>query len=188
MLVATTTAKREAIPEGVYSAIATRIIDLGDQYNKTFGNTSHKIMICFEIPAVTIDIDGVLMPKMISREFTLSLGKRSALRPFLESWRGKSFGDDELIGFDLRNILGKSCQIQIIHNDAGYERISSIMAMPTGTAELTPATELIFFDLSDVSCLEVFTLLPAWVQDKIKQSPQYQSRAYTTMDEKLLPF
>ena len=187
-ILATATVKREAIPEGVYSAICTRLVDLGDQYNKMFGSTARKIMICWEIPAVTIDIDDVPMPKMISREFTLSLGKKSALRPFLESWRGKAFTDTDLTGFDLKNILGKSCQIQIIHNEAGYERISSVMAMPTGSADINPATELLYFDLSDVNCMDVFALLPAWMQNKVKESPQFQNLTVDYTADSDLPF
>ena len=172
-IVASGKAQRNPIPEGIYPAICVRVIDLGLQTSQMFGTTSHKVLFCWEVPEVTIEVDGVDMPKMISREFTVSLGEKSNLRPFLESWRGKSFTEEELEGFDLKAVLGAPCQAQIVHNDKGYEKIN-VMALPKGMPIPKPATELIYFDLSVANCLEQMAKLPEWVQEKIKLSPQYK--------------
>ncbi|MHA1379626.1 MAG: hypothetical protein ACTSRG_14730 [Candidatus Helarchaeota archaeon] len=47
----------------------------------------------------------------------MSLHAKATMRKFLESWRGKKFTKEELEGFDLQKILGKPCQLQIIHSD-----------------------------------------------------------------------
>lgn len=172
-IIATGKPKREPIPEGIYPAICTRVIDLGEQTSKMFGNTAHKVLFCWEVPAVTIEVDGVQMPKMVSREFTVSLGEKSNLKPFLQSWRGKSFTEEEIEGFDLKNILGAPCQLQIVHNENGYENIN-VMAMVKGMEKPKPATELIYFDLSVAECMNIMAKLPEWVQEKIKLSPNYK--------------
>ena len=172
-IVASKKISMDPIPEGVYLAVCTRVIDLGDQYSVKFGNTSHKVMICWEIPEITFEKDGMLLPRMISKEYSLSLGNKSILRAHLESWRGRAFSDLELSGFDLRHVLGAACQIQIIHSESGYERVSSIMSIPKGIQKPAPMTDTIYFDLSDINCLDIFEKLPEWVRDKIKTSPQY---------------
>ena len=173
-IIATSSGKRDPIPEGAYAAVCTRVVDLGTQFNKMFGSRARKILICWEIPECTIEVDGNPMPRMISREFSLTLNDKSALKPFLEAWRGKSFSDDELSGFDLGNVLCAPCQMQIIHNEAGYEKITSIMAFPKGLEKPAPATETIYFDLTDNNCLDKIDKLPDWIKDKIKESPEYR--------------
>jgi hypothetical protein len=54
-------------------------------------------------------------PHMAVRQFGLSLSEQSHLRPFLEAWRGQKFTDEQLEGFDLEVLIGKPCQLQIIH-------------------------------------------------------------------------
>ena len=73
------TRTRNPIPAGQYAAVCARIIDLGDQYSEMYGKTNRKVMICWEVPEDTIEIDGKPMPKMISKEYTLALGQKSAL-------------------------------------------------------------------------------------------------------------
>ena len=167
------TRTRNPIPAGQYAAVCARIIDLGDQYSEMYGKTNRKVMICWEVPEDTIEIDGKPMPKMISKEYTLALGQKSALRPCLESWRGRPFTKEELVAFDLGNVLGAPCLMQIIHNDAGYERISSIMKLPKGMQKPEPSTDLIYFDFDAKDALLLYDKLPEWIRDKIKASPQY---------------
>lgn len=54
-------------------------------------------------------------PYLVQRRFTLSLHEKSSLRAFLESWRGKSFTEDELEGFDLEKLIGVNCMLNVVH-------------------------------------------------------------------------
>lgn len=170
------------VSAGVHIAVCTRIIDLGTQFSQLFGNSQRKIMICWEVPDDTIIIDGEAKPKMISKEYTLSLNEKSNLRKHLEAWRSKKFSDEELNGFDLINVLGASCQIQVLHNERGYAQIESIMALPKGAKGVEPVSESIYFDLEDDSCLSVMEKLPEWIKDKIKASPEWMNRSDSQVD------
>jgi hypothetical protein len=177
VIIAKESSTRTLIPEGDYVAVCTRVIDLGDQFSQLYGKTNRKVMFCWELPECTVDVEGKPMPKMTSREFTLNLGEKSNLRPFLQSWRGKAFTEDELKGFDLRNLLGAPAYIQIIHNEKGsktYDDINSIMRLPKGMEKPTPATELLYVDFEADDFLETLSKLPEWVRDKVKASPQYK--------------
>jgi len=161
------------VSAGVHIALCTRIVDIGTQFSERFGNSQRKIMFTWEVPDDTVLIEGEEKPKFISKEYTLSLNEKAKLRADLESWRGKKFTDSELNGFDLVNVLGKACQIQVLHNDKGYANISSIMSLPKGMQAPAPVGENIYFDLSADSCLSIMEKLPEWVRDKIKSSPEY---------------
>ena len=79
--------------------------------------TAEKGQINFELPNLTKEFkpgEGQ-KPFSIGKEYTLSLSSKSNLYKDLVSWRGKPFTEEELEGFDLSKLLGKPCQIQIIH-------------------------------------------------------------------------
>lgn len=164
--------------EGVHVASCIWIIDLGEQYSEKFGTTQHKVMLTWETPDETIEVDGEARPRVISKEYTLSLSEKATLRAHLEAWRGRAFTDEQLAGFDLRNVLGCACQLQIVHtNKNGTTRanIKSIMSLPKGMGVPKPSSEMIYFALDDPACLPLMDRLPKWIQDKIAASPTYQA-------------
>ena len=166
----------EPIAEGVHTAICYSIVDLGDQYSEKFNNTSHKVLITWELPDETIEIEGEIKPRAISKEYTLSLNDKANLKKDLEAWRGKKFTDEELKGFDLAQVLGKGCQLQVIHTSRGektYANIASIMGLPKGMKTGVPVNPIVDFDLNADDALTKLNTLPTWVQDKVKKSENY---------------
>lgn len=159
------------LEEGVYTGICTRLIDLGEQFNEKFGKINHRIKIGWDIAGEKIQLpDGTEVNRTMHKEYTLSLHDRSGLRRDLQSWRGKSFTQEELDGFDLKQILGKPCQIQIIHNDKGYADISAIMAMPKGIPKPEGEYARIYFDLDDSGTFSEYDSLPDWIKDSVKNA------------------
>ena len=112
-LTATVGKERDLIEEGIFDGVCSKIIDLGTQYSEIFKNSAHKIRIFWEIVGETIEINGEQMPRLVSKEFTLSLNEKSKLRQALQSWRGKAFTAEELQGFDLKKVLGVG--LSLIH-------------------------------------------------------------------------
>ena len=43
----------------VYMAVCTMVIDVGQQYSERYKNVSNQILLAFDIPDVTIEVDGV---------------------------------------------------------------------------------------------------------------------------------
>ena len=174
-IIAKATSNRVPVSEGAHIAICVSVIDLGMQTVQWQGTIKeqHKVMLTWEIPDETILVDGEERPRVISKEYTLSLNEKAKLREHLEAWRGKKFSDDELDGFDLQNVLGKPCLLQVLHNDRGYANISAVMSVPKGTTVAPSNTETTCFDLSDPGWLTIMDRLPEWIKDKIKQSTTY---------------
>lgn len=166
------------IPEGTYTAVCNMLVDLGMQFNEAYKNTSRKVLIQWQIPDETIEIDGKEEPRTISNRYTLSLGEKASLRADLAAWRGRDFTPQELEAFDLRNIVGAPCLINIIHKDSNgkrYANISSIMALPKGMPKPKISGEPIIFDL-DESPLSDVAKLPKWVAEIIYKSDTYQEK------------
>lgn len=121
----------EMTPEGVYTGRCYKMIDLGTQTTTgQFGTKDqHKIMVSWEL----IGKDDPRMedgrPFSVTQWYTVSLHEKSKLRADLEAWRGKKFTAEELEGFDLSNVLGAYCMIQVVHDQTGkYANVQSIMA------------------------------------------------------------
>jgi len=170
--------ERILISEGVHLAVCIGVWDLGTQHSKVFDKEIHQVLIMWEIPHERITIDNKSLPMAISKRYTLSLNEKASLRKDLESWRGKAFPAETLKeGFDLKKILGKTCQIQIIHNENNgktYANIAGIMALPKGTESLKPENLLRFYSMADSK--EVPGDTPEWIKEIIKQSKELQSK------------
>lgn len=175
---ATSGASFAPIPEGTYPAICNMLIDLGMQKDETYGKTNRKVLIGWQLPDETIEIDGKPEPRTISKRYTLSLSESSNLRADLAAWRGRDFTPQELQAFDLRNIVGVGCLIGIIHrenNGKKYANISSIMALPKGMTKPQMIGEATVFDL-DTDDLDIVDTLPKWIYEVLSRSETYKER------------
>lgn len=181
------------LDEGIYTGICTWLIDLGEQINKQFNKISHKVMLMWDIAGETITINGEELNRTVNKEYSLSLHEKSGLRKDLQSWRGKAFTPEELDGFNLVNILGKPCQIQIIHEEKDgrkYARIGGIMAMSKGMPMPEGDYSVHIFDFEEEATWANFNSLPEWIQTKIREAENYkksQLASYIDMEEGFKP-
>lgn len=98
-------------PEGLHQAVCVDVIDLG-MVSGQWGDKP-KVRIIWQVE----EIEAATQQRYEVRGlYTLSLSEKATLRKHLESWRGKKFTPLELRGFDLENLIGANCQIQIIHH------------------------------------------------------------------------
>ena len=157
---------------GVYTGIASAIIDLGIQENSMFAKKQRKVMIVWNIVGETVKINDEEKPRVISKEYTMSLSEKSTLRRDLQAWRGKPFTTEELNGFDLANILNVPCQIQINQEDKNgktYTIIAGIMSIPKGM-KVERLENTYVFDITDPTTWVYYDSIPNWIKEKIKKS------------------
>ena len=135
------------VPTGVHNARCVRVIDLGPQRNDYGGNITYKrqVLVIWEIPdQITND-----QPMTISKFYTLSLHEKSNLGMDLVSWRGRPFTEQEKQGFDITKLIGVPCQINVMHNDNGKEKVSSVMPLGKDTKLQDQHHESISFSIDD---------------------------------------
>lgn len=162
------------IPAGQYLAVCVGVYDLGEQYSEKYKNYSPKLMISFDIPAVTIEVEGKQEPRQLSKEFTISSKSNSKLRAFLSSWNGVQYSDEAFGEFDPLTQVGKPAMINVLLNETGeYANIDTIMPLYPGLPAPVTGTPFRVWDM-DKWDDKAFAELPGWVQDKIKKSSQYQ--------------
>ena len=161
---------------GTFAARCCQIVDMGQQ-TSTFENevkTAHKILIGFEIlDDENRRTDGT--SHIVSKRFTSSLHVKSALRKFLEMWRGRAFTGDELKGFDLKNVLGLNCLVSITHSEKGdriYANLAGVTKLPKNMATADGVEPLVMFDLA-APCWDTFARLGSRLQGQITESPEF---------------
>lgn len=168
------------LANGVYIAICSGLIDLGVQTSEQFGTKSRKMIVQWSIIGETVDVNGEQLPRIMHKQYGFSLGSKSNLRKDLEAWRGRAFTEEELNGFDLKNILNVPCQMQIITKEragkSDVNNISGIMSLPKGNSvDKLNDTDLVYFDIEDASTYKQFEKTPKWIQEVIKQAENYES-------------
>lgn len=159
------------LDEGVYEAVCTGLIDLGRQHSEQFNKSSDQVRLIWDILGVTVKYGDKEAPRQVFSDLTVSLDEKSNLRKLLQSWRGKSFTPEELKGFDLRNVLGVGCQVQIIHKstDNGiYGKVNTVIPLPKGKKAPQLATTL--FDMNDENTYPAFEALPHYLQARIAKA------------------
>lgn len=159
------------LEDGVYTAVSSMLIDMGIQKSEKYGKSSRKFIIVWNIENEFVEVNGEKLPRVMSKEYTMSLGEKSNLRKDLQAWRGKQFTPEELEGFNLYNILNKGCQLQILNaenNGKTYTNIVSIMALPKGM-QVNTLDKTVVFDTYDEATWNSYAEIPNWMQERIKQ-------------------
>lgn len=173
-------------PEGTHIARCYGFVDLGTQQVEFQGESKlqEKCLLSWELPNALIEEEGELKgkPYGVSRRFTTSIHPKSALRPLLESWRGKQFTPEEELGFDLLNVVGVPCMINVGHeerNGKTYANVNSVMALPKGTVcpdQINPTVKFSIPDNVSESGIfesEAFLALSDGLRGVIEKSLEY---------------
>ena len=171
----------EPVPAGNYVARCIKMIHYGTITEDYLGTpkTLNKVQLSWELPGelkVFKEENGE-QPYMLSKDFTLSMHEKASLRKWLESWRGKGFTNAESEAFDITNLVGKACMINVIHNTKGdktYANISGVSSMPKGLSCPPQINDSVIFSVLDFKN-ELFETFPDFIKDKIKSSVEYKA-------------
>ena len=169
-------------PTGSHLARLYRIIDLGTQKSEYMGkvNMLRKVKFFWELHGDDLKTDDG-KPLIQTRNYTLSLGEKASLRKDLESWRGKSFTDDELRGFDLTNLLDKWCMITVQHRESNGKSYADAVAVTPVPAVVAKAglpegvNTTLLFDMQKFD-QAVFDGLSDGLKNQIMQSSEFQNK------------
>ena len=176
------------VPQGMHLARCYRVVDLGTQDSTYLGTVKKlpKVMLQFEVhgedDAGKAIVTAKNEPMSISKNFTLSLAEKATLRKDLQTWRGREFTEDELRGFELKNVLGAWAMVSVIKaagsNGKDYTNIAAIMSVPpaikkAGMPQGHNDLKLFSIDEPDMTLFDSFS---NGLKEKIQKSPEWQSR------------
>lgn len=166
----------EQPPAGTHVARCVKIIDIGTQKGEWKGKAivRRQCIVGWELPTELMqegDYKG--KPFLVSKFYTASLGEKANLRKDLENWRGQAFTEQELMGFDSKNVLGKPCMLSITLNDKNKARVSGVMAVPKGMPVPEQINPSVYFSLDEFD-QKTFEALSDGYKKLIQASPEYQ--------------
>lgn len=154
------------LPEGTHLAVCSAVVDVGLQ-ESPWGD-KETVFLRFEVPAERIkktqngyETDE---PAVHWQRYNKTLNKKADLYKDLKAWRGRDFTDEELAGFDLFNIVGKCCQLAVVHNrkeDRVYANLEAVVAPPKGIQAPPAELEELRFSPNDT---DQYKELPEWLQ------------------------
>ncbi len=169
-------------PAGNHVARCYSVLDLGTQHSDAFTwegsaipeSDRPQILMIWELPNETIEVEGVMQPVVTSHFYNMFFNDKARLRKDLESWRGRQFTQEELQGFDISNVIGKPCMLNITHNERGKAKITSVAAMPKGMEAPAQVNESLLFTLDNYD-QATFDRISDGIQNIIKKSPEWQA-------------
>ncbi|WP_077532475.1 phage replication initiation protein, NGO0469 family [Massiliimalia massiliensis] len=173
-MIASGTKKFPLVEEGIHTAVCNWIIGLGMQHNDKFNTSQLKVLIGWQLLDEEVEVNGEMLPRQISRTFSLSLSEKSLLRPFLKGWRGKDFTPEEINAFPVESLLGKGAQIQVIHNtgtNGTYASVENVLPLPKGVK--IPKVETKYFDFDEPATYAVFDSLPKYLRNQIYEAENF---------------
>lgn len=166
----------EQPPVGTHTARCIKVIDIGTQRGEYQGKATSKrqCIIGWELPLeLMTEGEYAGKPFMVSKFYTSSLGEKANLRKDLANWRGRDFTEQELQGFDAKNILGKPCMIALTPNDKNKVRVTGVLAMPRGSQVPDQVNKTLYFSLDEFD-QSVFDSLSDGIKKLIEVSPEYK--------------
>ena len=184
------------VPAGVHIGRCYSLIDLGTQLSTgQYGEKmQHKVRIGWELfgedeqgQPLTITVDGKEMPLTISKSYTVSLHEKASLRKDLSAWRGRDFTDEEAKAFDISNLVGAYCMVNVTTSESNgktYSNVAGLTPLPAALKNSKPAPvhEDVLFNLDEPD-MAIFATFHEKLQEAIKRSPEWDAMHGTTRRE-----
>lgn len=137
-------------PEGPHTAVLVSWIDRGLQPGK-FG-ARRQVGLKFELPDIETD-DGEPM-LVFTTVFNLSLRSKSFREMATALMQASDLGNT-----DVRELVGKTCRITIVHNEGSDGQVfANIASYKACRGKATPMSELTFFSLDLLDTPDMATL------------------------------
>jgi len=121
---------------GSVPAVLAFINDIGMQTSDFNGTESvnHQAVFTFEINEANSKGENFL----ISKFYNLLIGRKSNLRKDIESWFGKSLGDEEMEKLDLETLIGKGVLLNIGLSATGKAKVVGLSPLVKGMETMVP--------------------------------------------------
>ena len=172
--------KYPQLSTGVHNARCIRAIDLGTQRNEYQGQVSwkRKVMITWEVHNKDSE-----EPFEISNFYNNSLYEKANLSKDLTSWRGRPFTEDEKKGFDISNLVGKVCQLNVIEGNNGKPKVATVLPTKDEVGIQHNKSLVFSIDQYQKGELTVFNQLREGIRNMILQSKELEGQSQEDVKE-----
>lgn len=145
-----TESKYKSHPSGQFVAKCVDVIDLGQKVVDWTGTPKYlapKCALVFRTGEKNDETGDIID---VSVEYTISMGEKSNMRPFLEGWRGKDYTADEAeAGVPLDKLEGKWALIQVGSKVSAKQRTYAIIMTAMGAPKSMALPDLPAYTRAD---------------------------------------
>lgn len=182
--------KIDPVPGGTYIGRCFSMIHIGtvlENIQNKGEQWVNKVQITFELPTEThvFDEKRGAEPRVVGKEFTLSMNEKSNLRKFLTNWRGKPFTEADAEAFDITKLLSIDCMLTIINKTSAkgniYSEITAAAQTIKGMTVPDQVNPNFEFNYSDK--LENFGNVPKFLREKIMKSKEWTALSEETKNK-----
>jgi hypothetical protein len=177
------------VEDGTYAARIVQVIDLGIQKNEFQGEEKiePQVMITFEFPTETVEIEGKQRPRWLSKQYKVSNHEKAALTQVILSVDpdGKTTGK----GKYPEKLLGLPCMVTVGTTASGNAKVVGVSRLMKGLKVDELANPGVYFDLdsSGDQSHETFDSFPDWLKTKITEALNFHNTKFgkgsSTTDE-----
>jgi len=173
---------------GLTQCVVTGLIMLGTKTETYKDGTSKdvfKLGLEMKLPTQHHIFDEEIGPEplMLYRDVTFSLHPKATLNTIVTNMLGKSLPGE----FDILEILGLNCMVNIVHvvkGDNTYANAASFSPLMDGVDAVELPTRS--FDIYSPD-LEILALLPEWKQEQIKATKEFRAASSADKEATKLP-
>lgn len=180
--------ERRPLPEaGNHPAVCVGVVEMGSYLSRDKKEYIPKVLFMFELLDETYEwkdqVTGEVRDGRVlaSVEYAKFFSRNAGLRKNLESWRGRAFKTEELEGFFLGNVIGKKCNVNIIHKVSHignpYMKISQLAKYRSDPRfdKLKSLRDEIVLSLEPGEFKQIlFDAIPNTMRENIKTTPEYK--------------
>lgn len=171
--------KSQSVDEGNYIARVCRIVYMGTVEGEYKGekNSAYKVSLTWELPTeLKVWKEGEdAKPVLVSKIYTLSMGKKASLRPIVEGIE-KGMTDAEAAEYDIDDLLGKVCLLNVTYglSETGKEKqniaTSKLIKGMSAPEPITKATILSYESWNE----DLYQSLPQFMKDDMSKTVEYK--------------
>lgn len=119
-------------------------------------------------------------PFIVSAEYTVSMNEKAKLRKIVEGIEGVTFYDEEAESYDVTELLGKVCMLNVSHKTSAkgntYAKIESAAPLPKGIAAPEAFNQAFILDYDNNWSEAKFNALPDFIKEKMRTSRNYRNK------------
>ena len=170
------------IPAGTYQSVCYDLWDLGLQEGDWKGKkiVRHRIRLAWEINELIEKGEYQGKRLVVSKAYTLSLDSKATLRKDLESWRGRAFTKEELLGFDIEKLIGINAMLSIVHvqkDEKTFANVATVSKAMKGMEPLIPENKRSIPDW--IQKVQARAVKPVEIVEIVDESPLIEEEGET---------
>lgn len=162
----------ERIGEGTFMARVVSLVTLGEhQYHSKYPEKGDcdKLLITVELPSETVDVDGVDVPRLLSKTENVFLNEKSNLYKIVQACDPST---DISNGYDLSGLIGKECMVTIGTTSGGKDKITQWAGIMKGLTVPEQVAKSVLFDFYSPD-QEIFNDMMDWVKEELQSANNF---------------